>query len=246
MFLKIRTLLLSLVFVLSLELVVLNQQWVLYVLFFLVALSFYEGLKMGKKLSAVILPIFFSSSTLAMLYLISPTYEKQAFILISASIYYLILLGSFRLTAAPRDKTAKAMNMAGTLATIFYTFSSAYGLYLNFFVPLWSLMVAYLGITLLVSYQQLSLIEEGDPNQVWLYSFLLALFMAEIIWTMNFWPFGYLTTGVIALILYYVLWDTIKSDIQGNLNPKRTLANAVFFSFLMLLVLVSSKWLPNL
>jgi len=246
MFLKIRTLLLSLLFILSLELVVYNQEWVTYVLIFLIALSFYEGLKMGKKLSAVILPIFFSSSTLAMLYLISPIYEKQVFIVISAFLYYLILFGTFRLTAAPHDRTAKAMNMTGTLATIFYTFSSAYGLYLNFLVPLYALMIAYLVITLLVSYQQLALIEGGDKNQIWLYSFLLALFMSEIIWTMNFWPFGYLTTGVIALILYYVLWDTIKCDIQGTLNRKRIMANAIFFSFLMLLVLMSSKWVPNL
>jgi len=142
------------------------------------------------------------------------------------------------------DQTAKGMNMAATIATIFFTYASFYGLYLNFLVPLYVLMVAYLVVTLLVSYQHFSIIKSDAEKTAWIYSFLLALVMSELIWTMNFWPFGYLTTGIVALILYYVLWDMIQSYFLNLLSKKRVMANAILFSILIFLVLLSSKWIP--
>jgi len=64
--------------------------------------------------------------------------------------------------------------------------------------------------------------------------------MVELIWTMNFWPFGYLTTGVIALILYYILWDLTQSFFLKLLSKKRVVANMIFFSALIVIILLSS------
>lgn len=137
------------------------------------------------------------------------------------------------------------MVMAATASTIFFTYASFYGIYLNFLVPLYILMIAYLVVTLLVSYQHFSIIKrDSDKLPVWIYSFLLSLAMTELIWTMNFWPFGYLTTGTIALILYYVLWDIIQSYFLKVLSRKRVVANTILFSVLIALILLSSKWIP--
>lgn len=225
-------------------------------MFFVVSLLFlislFEGKKLGKKWRFSILPVLFTISTVALLYLVTLLYEQQIFILLASFIYYLCLFGAYRLGEYEKDQTARGMIMAATAATVFFAYASFYGIYLNFLVPLSVLMLVYLAVTLLVSYQYFALIYpyfEGEMRQnsfkiIWIYSFLLALVMAELIWTMNFWPFGYLTTGVIALILYYILWDIVQSHFLSLLSRRRIVANAVVFSVLIAMILLSSKWIP--
>ena len=243
MFIKLRPLIYSLVFLLSLEVIVLNPKLVFIIAFFLFLVSLYEGKKIGQKWKYAILPIFFTIFSIALLQLISMLYEKQIFVLLVSIMYYLALLGTYRLGIYEGDQTARGMIMASTSAAVFFTYASAYGLYLNFLVPLYVLMLVYLVVTLCVSYQYFSIIE-NNKIKVWTYSFLLSLFMIEMIWSMNFWPFGYLTTGVIALILYYVLWDLTQSYFLNLLSKKRVIANMIFFTSMIILVLLSSKWIP--
>jgi hypothetical protein len=244
MFFKFRPLIFSLVFLASLETIFFRGEYVFIVAFFLFAISLYEGRRIGGKWIFSILPVFFVLSSLALLYLIGGTVEQQVFIFLAFSMFYLSLFSAYRLGQYSGDQTAKGMNMAAASATVFFTYASAYGLYLNFLVPLYYLMLTYLIVTLLVSFQYFAIIKKNENKKVWMYSFLLALIMAEIIWTMNYWPFGYLTTGVIALILYYVLWDLTQSYFLNLLSRKRVMANMVFFSCLAVLVLLSSKWMP--
>ena len=157
--------------------------------------------------------------------------------------YYLSLLGAYRLSKYENDQTAKGMNTAASMATIFFTYAGAYGLYLNFLVPLYYLMLVYLVTTFFVSYQYFSIICV-NKKKVWLYSLVVSLVMAEIAWTINFWPFGYLTSGAVALILYFVLWDIIQKNFLDIIRKKRIIFNLIFFSVLASLVLISSKWIP--
>ena len=244
MFLKIRPLVLSLIYLVSLELITFKPAYFYWIGFFLIMLSLYEGRKIGHRWLFSVLPVFFVLSSVALLYLIALTYEQQTFILLSAVMYYLALFSAYRLGVYGGDQTAKGMNMAAAATTIFFTYTSAYGLYLNFLVPPYYLMLVYLVVTLLVSFQYFAIIKRDQRKIVWMYSFLLALIMTEIIWTMNFWPFGYLTTGVIALILYYVLWDLVQSYFLNLLSRRRVVANMVFFSTLVIVVLLSAKWIP--
>lgn len=244
MFLKLRPLLYSLLFYGSLELAVFNSRYVFALGIFLVLISFYVGRKVGGKWLFSILPVLFVISSVALLYLVGLPYERQVFIFLAATMYYLSLLSAYRLGRYQQDQTARGVNMATAATTIFFTYSAAYGLYLNFLVPLYYLMLAYLLVTLFVSYQYFTIIRLGDQKDVWLYCFLLALIMAEISWTLNFWPFGYLTTGIVALILYYVLWDLIQSHFLNLLSRKRVVANMIFFTAMIALVLMTSKWIP--
>lgn len=260
MFLKLRPLLYTLVFFAGLELITLFYRHVFLIAFFLLFFSVYGGRRLGGKWKFSTLPAFFSLSSISLLYLVALFYEQQIFIFLSSLMYYFSLLGAFRLGEYEGDKTARGMNMAATASTIFFTYASAYGLYLNFLVPLYSLMIVYLAVTLLVSYQHFSIIYSPPENEnkiafggkmsgsdrkpVWIYSFVLGLIMSELIWTMNYWPFGYLTTGVIALILYYVIWDIIQCHFQDILSRKRVAANMILFTFLIGCVLISAKWIP--
>jgi hypothetical protein len=244
MFLKLRPLLFSLIFFGGLEFIILKGNSVFLVAIFLFFLALYEGRRISGQWIFSVLPVFFVLSAIAQLYLIGLAYEQQIFIFLASVMYYLSLFSAYRLGQYGGDRTARGMNMAAAFATIFFTFSSAYGLYLNFLVPLYYLMLVYLIVTLLVSYQYFVIIKSDQRKIVWMYSFLLALIMAELVWTMNFWPFGYLTTGVIALILYYVLWDLAQSHFLNLLSRRRVVANMIFFSALVIVVLLSAKWIP--
>jgi hypothetical protein len=244
MLLKLRPLLQSLFFLFGLEAILLEQTNVGWVVLFLLVVSAYGARKIGGKWFFSVLPIFFTLSSAVLLYFITMPLQEHIFIVLATSIYYLALLGAYRLGIYDCDQTAKGMNMMAMVTTIFFTYAGAYGLYLNFFVPVYYLMIVYLVVTLLVSYQYFLIIKRDNRKIVLIYSFLLALVMSELVWTMTFWPFGYLTTGVIALILYYVLWDLIQSHLLNLLSKKRVVTNMIFFSVLTILVLLSAKWLP--
>ncbi len=244
MFLKLQSFIYTVIFLFGLELIIFRPSWVFWVLIFLVILSLQDGFGMGKKWRFVILPMFCSISSVNLLYLVSIFFEQQIFILISSLMYYFSLFSASRLRKYELDQTARGMNMAAAMATIFFTYAGVYGLYINFSVPLYWLMLSFLIVTLFVSYQHFSIISNETKKIIWTYSFLIGLAMTEIIWMMSYWPFGYLTTGVIALILYYVLWDIIQSHFLGLLSRKKIIANMIIFSFLIVLVLISSKWLP--
>lgn len=243
MFIKIRPLIFALVFFLGLEALVFFPEKVFWILSIILIFSFYIGAQIGKKWIFAIIPFFFALFSIALLYLISFWIEEQAFIFLSVLVYYLGLLGTNRLGLYAKDKTAQGMLVTASVSTIFFSYSSLYGLYLNFLVPAYFLMLAYLFVTLFVSFPYFSLINQ-DRKQVWLYTLILAFLMTELIWTMNFWPFGYLTTGVIGLILYYIFWDLIRSYFLHQLNKKKVITNLVFFFFLASLVLLTSKWIP--
>jgi hypothetical protein len=152
-------------------------------------------------------------------------------------------LGIYRLKFYEKDQTAIGIIGAGAVATIFFFYSAVYGIYLNFVFPLWALMLAFLFVTTLVSFQYLWILKK-DLKMVWSYSLVLGLIMTEIAWVLNFWPFGYLTTGVIALIFYYIFWDLVVGAFNGILTKKKVIINMAFFNSLVLIVLLSSHWLP--
>lgn len=244
MFIKLQPLVYSIIFLFGLESILFAYKYVFATAIFVLIFSAYSGRRLGGKWKYSVLPAFFSLSSISLLYLIALNYEQQIFSILAAFMYYLSLLSAYRLGQYEGDKTAKGMNMAATVSTIFFTYASAYGLYLNFLVPIYYLMIVYLIVTLLISYQHFSIIQGKDKKTVWIYSFLLALIMSELIWTMNFWPFGYLTTGVIALILYYIIWDIIQCYFNDLISRKRVASNLILFTFFIGLVLISAKWIP--
>jgi len=131
---------------------------------------------------------------------------------------------------------------AMSMTCAFLVFTSLYGFYLNFAIPLWIFILIYLAASFTISYQYFMLLTE-KKKLVFSYSVIIGLAMAQIGWIVNFWPFGYLTTGVIVLMLYYVFWDLTQSYLLGMLSKTRVVANIIFFSLLIMIVLLSSRWM---
>lgn len=204
-----------------------------------------QGIRNGKKWYFFILPLLFSISSLILLYFITIPLEKQFFILIASLLYYLASLGIWRLGKYDKDLTAQGMTTAAYFSSLFFVYSGTYGFYLNFLVPVYFLMIAFSVPTFLLSYQYFCITQKTTAKEAVVYSGLLALVSLEIAWVLNFWPFGYLTTGVVALILYYIVWELVKSYFFSQLSKKKVVFNMAFLSVLIGIVLFSSKWMPN-
>jgi len=243
MFIKLKPLIYSLIFLFGMEVFFLFNSWSFYVIAILLILAFFQGKKVGGKWIFSFIPSIFVIFSGALFYLVTLSLEKQIFILLSSSIYYLALLGASRLKESPTDKTAKGMLIAASFTSLFFALTSFYGFYLNFMIPVYGLMLTYFIVSFLVSYQTLYLFERSKKMTL-SYSFILALVVAEISWALNFWPFGYLTTGVIALILYYVLWEIVRSHFLLILSKKRIVWQLATFCFVSAMVLITSKWIP--
>ncbi len=235
----------ALIFLAGLEIIIYSPGLFIPGIIALAIFSLWNSKKIGKRWLFLIVPTILSLSSVTLLYFIDIYAEKHLFAILSVFLYYLALLSTYRLRNYIKDQTAAGLLMASAIAAIFFFYSSSYGIYLNFAINSWVLILLYFWATFPISYQCLKIIRISQQKPVLTYSLLLGMIMAEIAWMITFWPFGYLTTGVIALIFYYALWDLIRSHFLNLLSKNRAMANIILFSFLVILILASSKWLPS-
>jgi hypothetical protein len=234
----------SLLFVFLLEGLSLQNTWFSFMMVGLVILSVQSARHISKSFVASFMPLLFALSSGVLLALIDSPRQQQYFIMLSASVYFLIFLGMYRLRAYAQDQTARAMMAFATMATAFIFYSSLYGIYLNFAVSLWWLMALYGLGTMALSTQYFLLAEQKNRQKVRLYSAVLGLSLAEIAWIISFWPFGYLTAGVLVFIIYFILWDLCQSYFLGILSKKRVAIHLILFAVLAGMVLMSTQWVP--
>jgi len=183
--------------------------------------------------------VFFSS---VLLFFIDSVEQQHIFIGIGSGIYYLFLLGNWRLREYDKDVTARGMIAIATISTLFIFFAVSNGININYSVPFWIYIPVHMVAVAYLSYFYFSLLPDGRKRYAPLYAIVLGVFITELVWLTTFWPFSYLTTGVIILIFYYVLWDTAQSHITKLLTKKRVMANVVLLVFLTVLVLTTSRW----
>lgn len=215
--------------------------WIVLVL---IVLGIRHTVTFGRNLSASFnIPIILVFSSALLLSFIGSPLERWVFIVCASLAYYILMLGLYRLSRAPQDVSARAMIAMIVMVAVFFFFSTMYGLYLNFDVPLWLFMIIYGVGTFAVMYQSL-LVVGGSRRVASVYGLVAALGLSEIAWVINFWPFGYLTSGVVTLMFFYVLFDLAQSNLLGTLSKRRSLAHVGLFFVLLVMVLYSSRWLP--
>lgn len=239
----------TIIFSIGLEFVALNPffptwNWYIFSILPLIIISFLACQKITKRSTDTFLPGLLSFAVPTLLSLIDSPIQRQIFVGLSALMYYFALLGLYRLHHSPNDKTARAFLNSAAVAGLFFYYTGIYGFYLNFSFPLWGLMLLYFLGTALTSYKTLTGVGhigvQGRRRK--LYSMLLGLFMGEMAWVISFWPFGYLTTGSLALVFFYLAWDTSFDAFYETLSLKKALLRTLFFVFLIGVVLFSTPW----
>lgn len=239
----------SIAFSLGLELIAVNPisptwGWYVFSIVPLIIISLLASRRLTKRFSDAFLPGLLSLAAPMLLSLIDAPAERQVFVILSALMYYFALLGMYRLRHAPVDQTAQAFLNTAAMAALFFFYAGVYGFYLNFSFPLWGLMLLYFFGTALTSYETFIGIErEGaEKKRIWLYSILLGLLSGEMAWVMSFWPFGYLTTGALALIFFFMTWDISFDAFHRTLSLKKAALRILFFLVLVGILLFSTPW----
>lgn len=199
----------------------------------------------SRKYLHFIVPAFLFVGSVLLLPLIDSPAEAKAFLVLSSGVFYLAMLGAYRLGRYEKDLTAKAMLNLAALSALFCWFTAVYGWYLNIAVPAWIIMIIFALVTFPISYALLIVNElKMNRSQHVLYSVFLSYLMAVAIWLQNSWPFGYLTTGVVALIIFYSGWEIIRNYFLDKMTIKRLTFNIVFLVGAASLILLSAKWYP--
>jgi|SRR6185369_8144225 len=220
-----------------------SWSWYIFSVVPLIIISLLASRRLTKHFSDAFLPILLSLASPTLLSLIDHDGERNVFMVLSALMYYYALLGNYRLRHSPKDKTGEAFLNASAMAGLFFFYASLYGFYLNFSFPLWGLMLVFFLGTAFTSYETfISVDERKNRQRMILYSSLLGLIMGEMVWVMSFWPFGYLTTGALALIFYFVIWDIAFDAFRQSLSLKKAVIRIFIFLTLILLLLATSPW----
>ena len=186
--------------------------------------------------------IFFMSS-LGLLYFVNSNVEQNILVFLLAVVFYFLEISLYRLHKYSKDETALGIFAATSIATVFLSYAFFLAAYLNFAIPLWLLMVVFLLVSTSLSYQTFAFITNDKKKSI-NYALVAGFAMAEIVWIISFWPFGYLTTAVITLTFYYVFWDMMLSNFLERLSKKRIIAHLTIISLMVVMVLATSHWLP--
>lgn len=256
MFFKLQPLIYSIFFLLSLEVVVLKEDWMEVMAGVLIGITILIVWPLTRKPRFIALPFFLSLGALALLSLVDHFIEKQIFIFLISGVYYLTLLGGYRLRFYASDQTALGMVNLATLSTVFLWFTAALGFYLNFHVQHW-MMAMFVATIIFISLPSFYTNAQDFHNRTYkdkknkiepkfigviFLSLILALIMSQLLWGILFWPFGYLTLGGSALIIFYEFWDVIRLHLRGELTPKRMIFNFIIGIILLAAILLTAQW----
>ena len=200
----------------------------------------------SKVWSGWYIALVFFISVWSILHLIDYSVEKHIFVAIGSLVNYFLLFGIYRINDKPDSRTARSVISMSLMAVAFLFFISTYGIYLNFDVSSWILMFFYFFNMMVLSFQYFDIIIEGENKVAFIYSLVLGFVTLEMAWVVNFWPFGYLTTGVVLLMFYYIIWDIVQNYFLNIISIKKVVFNLIFFIIASGVVLYSSVWLPNI
>lgn len=207
-----------------------------------IILSLAASRRLTDKWYPAFLPSAVSFSTLLLLSLIDVAFEQHVFVWVATILFYVSLLGIYRLKLIPSDETARALLNTAALASLFFTYAAAYGLYLNYEVPLVLLMLVFFSATGIVAFQTLYWAGRDDMREVLLGSVALGMVMGELVWAVHFWPFGYLTIGAALLIFFYLLWRLTLDLLRESPTKKRMLVEGILLLVILALLLLTSPW----
>lgn len=205
-------------------------------------LSLISAKKITKRFRNGFLPLFLSFSIPSFLLLVDSPREKTVIAIIAAGMYYIAFLALYRIRHAPTDRTARTLLSISMLSVLFFFYSAAFGFYLNFSVPLWSLILLFTLGSFGAAFQTLSAALTAEKRRVALYSSAIAFGTAEIAWLISFWPFGYLTAGAAMLLFFYIPWDMANSFFLDSLSRRRTIVSFLVTLVLLGLLLWSAPW----
>ncbi len=213
----------------------------LFVIGGLLIVTFYTTHIIGRNFIFTIIPIGIITSSLALLYFIDSNFKRSFFAIGVGIVYYSALLGINRMKNNSRDITAKTFFSISIISTIFFFFAAFYGVYINFEIPLWFFLSISVVFLFFITFASLKVYSK-NIYRAFLGSAIISFLIVQIMWMMNFWPFGYLTNASVIVLFYYIIWDMFIMVFTITLYKKRVLNNIIIGLSLLFMLLFTSRW----
>lgn len=256
MLFQLKSFIYSLFFLFSLEAIVFWQIfWQGAFLLILFTLIFVWPLV--RKPRFLFISFFLSLGTVNLAALIDQGIEKHLFILLASSVFYISLIGAYRLKNYRCDQSAQGMIEISTLVASFFWFISLYGWFLNFQIEVVWLAIALMLSAFLINLPSLLVYVDSRNklsdkknkkkdripfSKAIFLNLILALVIGEVAWAVALWPFSYLTTGTIILIIFYIIRNIISLFIKEDFSLKRVLIGLFGGLILVIILLLTAQW----
>jgi len=244
MFFHLKPILLSLLALAGYELMIYRFEWRFWILGILLVIIIAGTRIATNAWHNSLLPILFFVGSAMLLFFVSGGIFLQVYILISVLIYYLIILGVYRLNANSKDETAQKINFITSFTVVFIWSASLFATYLNRNIDFWVISLLLYAIVVIATHQLLKTanFEKGKADRYWLYSFTIAYCLAIMSWGVLFLPFGYLTLSVLLLGVYFVLVNYLARSIKGTFSKVAFTIDLIIFLISAGVVLFSTRW----
>ncbi len=165
---------------------------------------------------------------------------RQAGPLLTTVLFYIICLN----LNLNKEKYILGYNLLifTTLFSSFLIFSAIWAFYLYFdtFLP-WMVMILIFLVSFLLIYQALFL-SERICIHLWLYALIASLILAETAWALIFWPTGYLISGIILAVIFYIFWGLISHYFEETLTKRVVLEYIILGTIVLIIILRSTPW----
>ncbi len=223
------------------DILIISEKSSIFIIIFFLAITFYATHKINRRFIFTIVPIGIMVSGLALLFFIDSTIKRDIFAISVSIVYYSAFLSIVRMKNNPKDITAKTFFSIAIISTIFFFFAASYGVYINFDVSLWIFLTVNVFFLFFVTFASLRIYSK-NMHKAFLGSAILSFCMIQIMWMMNFWPFGYLTNASVVIVFYYIMWDILIMIFTETLSKRKVLNNVILGICLLFILLGTSKW----
>lgn len=214
--------------------------WTIFFLF----LQFFFAMKLSLSkrdyLWASLVSIF-SLSVSGLIFFVDSFFLRQ--VVVGVALFLLFFaMREYRQLNRAQEISLKGILFIFHFMTLFFFFAFSLAVHINFTIPQVLLMFFYGIVIFFVSLHSFLSVYIKEVKRSLQYSLVLSFFFLQLAWFIHFWPFGYLTTGVILLVVYYVLWDLFQSHFEKTIRLQRFFTDVLLLVVLVSIVLVSTPW----
>lgn len=129
-----------------------------------------------------------------------------------------------------------------TVVTAFYLFSTAFALKLLLGYPFW-LLTVLVGLAGTLFAIEIIWSEKLSPWRFWSMPMTIGLVVAELFWALNYLPAGYFVNGLIVTVMLYLSVNLGRFALKRALQPAVVKRYLLIAALMLLLVLLSARWI---
>jgi hypothetical protein len=186
-----------------------------------------------------ILPILFSTSLAAYSLLLTNTIVTHLLFVLNLLFSFYYLKNIYR---GERGEFLENISSYGNFLTVFFSFSTFYGLKVFLNTPVWILILA-VAATIIVIISQIFWANKVKDKADMVYIFIACLILTQLAWVLYFLPFSYNALGLILAICYYIIIGLIKLALSQKLTARNLKLYLVSGLSGIFLILLTAKWI---